>query len=216
MHVPGPSSASFARPVRALSGQRNPSHGPCAFCQIDYSHRIVVGLWLLLFAAGTSVVWPAPRLLQQRQRGFRGIGRRARRDRRPRPNGYRPADLCRSLRHDSERPGADHRAAVIVAATPVAQPSPDCPLAIDQSQRNLIALLGVPPRSPRLAFFERNRGERGVTRRGKGDGNLELVNSQAHGRRPVGIFILPYEFGLASAPAFPPILHLRRLRSHPR
>jgi hypothetical protein len=48
-----------ARPVRAVSGQRNASHGPCTLDVADGRGQSAVDVWLLLLPAGAAVVRPA-------------------------------------------------------------------------------------------------------------------------------------------------------------
>jgi len=142
---PGPSPASFGRPVRAVTGQRNPSHGPCIFRLVANGRWFAAGVWLLLSPTGAPLVWPAPRLLQWRQRRYGGVGRRAGGYGGSDPDGCRTANMYRSIRHDVGRPNADHSAAAFISAALVAPRGSNHAVAGDDQKRNLISLPSVLP-----------------------------------------------------------------------
>jgi len=131
-----PGSRTVARPVRAVSGQRNASHGPCTLDVDDRGRQFAVGKWLLLLLAGTPVVRPA--LLWQwqwhgmlRDDAWRGL-------RRPDFDRCGSADLCRPAGNDSERPGAHHGAAIVSAAPAHAPAGANHALSADEENRQLI------------------------------------------------------------------------------
>jgi hypothetical protein len=136
---PRPFSRKCRQARSGRSGQRNPSHDPHTFCLDDDFPQSAVRLWLLLlFTSRTPVVWPAPRMLRQRRNGR--LGRKPSDYRRSDLNGFRTADLCRSIRNHLERPGADERAAAFAAAAPVSSASTTDALSAHESGRNLICL----------------------------------------------------------------------------
>src|SRR5207249_3033432 len=133
-----PGSRTVARPVRAVSGQRNASHGPCTLDVDDRGRQFAVGKWLLLLLAGTPVVRPA--LLWQwqwhgmlRDDAWRGL-------RRPDFDRCGSADLCRPAGNDSERPGAHHGAAIVSAAPAHAPAGANHALSADEENRQLMRM----------------------------------------------------------------------------
>jgi hypothetical protein len=136
---PRPFSRKCRQARSGRSGQRNPSHDPRTFCLHDDFRRSAVRLWLLLlFASRTPVVWPAPRVLQQRRND--GFGRKPGDYRRSDLNGFGTADICRSFGNHLKRPGADECAAAFASAATVSSASATDALSAHQSERNLICL----------------------------------------------------------------------------
>jgi len=126
-----------ARPVRAVSGQRNASHGPCTLDVADDRGQFIVRLWLLLLLAGTSVVRPA--LLSHWEWQRHGVLRDD-----PRRDDClgraRPWCCAWSSRNGAERPGADHGAPIVPTADSVNTPAgPDYALPADQTNGQLTA-----------------------------------------------------------------------------